>query len=139
MTNKEAAEYLIRDLDDVRDLLTGIAKTHPKVTKGLRPAAAHVVALAEDGRSKATIVLSHQEVTAFHASEFEEEIQMWNKTTLNLGSKYNPDAIPAQVMHQDSVHQPRIGLPIRTLEDIPQEICDRLYGAVALFGAAESE
>jgi hypothetical protein len=137
MTNKEAAEYLISDFDDVRDLLKGIAITHPKVTKGLKPGASRVEKLSEDGETKVTIALFHDEVTAFHVSEYDEPSQKWSKTSINLGSIYNPQEIPAQVQYQDSVHEPAIGLPVQSIDDIPEDVCSRLYGGIALFGTVE--
>jgi hypothetical protein len=139
MTNREAAEYMIRDFDDFRDLLTGIAKTHPKLTNRYhRPAASYVVAAIEDGKSKATIVMNHGTVTAFHAAEYDEKSHKWDKTTLNFGSRFNSGGIPAQVQYHESVHQTRIGIPLATIEEIPIELSERLYGAVALFGTVEN-
>ena len=133
MTNKEAAEYMVRDFEDFRDLLSGIANTHPEEKRAKRAASRYVIALAADEKSKATIVVSHGEVTAFHASELDEDSQKWNKTTINFGSKFNPNAIPVQIQYHESVHEPRVGIPVDSIEVIPQEISERLYGAVALF------
>lgn len=87
--------------------------------------------LAVSGLIKASVVRhNYHGISSLHVGERDSPADSWRRTTLNFSNGwYNT---PDQLVMASVDNQPRQSMPVRSLEDIPEDSLDSLVNGISI-------